>query len=429
MQNKLKEIYPCLTPVVRISTSGQERILANVANGKWMRVDCATLDLFQAKDAQEILMNCTRARISDAEAKEFIQTLLEYGFIVSDVEGASSGPLACMLQSAYLNVTNYCNMRCKHCYFGSHNGLTHGFDEYAITLLADRIYDSGIRNIVIAGGEPLTRPDIRTILTYCSHKGFQDITLLTNGTLITSELATVIATTVDCVHVSLDGPDEDINAKLRGKGNFAPAIEGIHKLKRAGVRKIRIITSISSTNIAYMPRMKQLCDELSVELGTSIFATVGRGKGRANLTPNTHDLLEYFLKEAVALNCNGTQADPSTLEIDAGVSCGSGVYMVSVDCLGNVYPCHLLHRPDLKIGNLLEQEDLLEMLRTSSVAARFRERTVENRKCHGCKIEYFCKGGCLAHTISSHQHSRDPMGERDPYCKLHLRVLSAQIWE
>jgi len=103
--------------------------------------------------------------------------------------------------------------------------------------------------------------------------------------------------------------------------------------------------------------------------------------------------------------------------------------MISIDCFGNIFPCHLLHKQELKIGNILEQENLLEIIQKSSVIKRMKKRIVENRKCHGCSVEYFCKGGCLAHTISANKQSENPWIEKDPFCKVHKEILSLQLWE
>ena len=252
---------------------------------------------------------------------------------------------------------------------------------------------------------------------------------LMNGTLVTEQLARVIARCVHNVHVSLDGPTEEINAKMRGKGVFGGAVRGIRLLKSAGVPKVRVVTSVSSVNVAHMREMRKQAEELGVELGTSIFAEVGRGNLHPNLSPDTDELIRFFREEAVSLMCDSSVSDRTLLNISAGVTCGSGTLMVSVDCFGNVYPCHLFHRPEFKIGNLFQEPDLHEMLRRSAIAVQFRERTVESRKCHGCSVEPFCKGGCLAHTVAVNETAEDPWKERDPYCTVQKEVLGAQLWQ
>lgn len=420
--------FPSFTPLMRVITRGKESILSNLANGKWVRINNLVLKCLAYKNLSEIVSNLESSGFEKQDAENFLNTLAKYDFINVGQKHAFPKKLQFQLSTAYLNVTDFCNLACRHCYFGSHPGLTHGLANEYLFKMIDNIRLSGIQFLVIAGGEPLTLPRIKDLLVYARSKQFHDITLLTNGTIITQDLAETIVACVNNIHVSLDGPDEKVNAKLRGKGNFAKTIEGIRMLKKAGAKKIRLITTVNSTNINRMNEMRNLKKNFDVELGTTIFAKVGRGGKRSSLTPKTTDLIKFFSEEVSSVVCNSSNTGNTSLDISAGATCGSGILMVSIDCRGDVFPCHLLHQPELKIGNILAQPNLIQMLQASAVAKLFHKRTVEDRKCHGCEVEYFCKGGCLAHTIATHSKSVDPWKEKDPFCSVHRAILSAQLW-
>lgn len=361
--------------------------------------------------------------------KNLIQNNFSNDFFTEDFPNSSKRRMTFNLRAAYLHVTNFCNLSCSHCYRSSHSQSEHGIGIDSMFVVVDRLRNAGIKFLVIAGGEPLTRPGIKDLLKYIRRSQFDNITLLTNGTIMTEQLAKLIADCVDNVHVSLDGPNEEINAQIRGKGNFEKTISGIRKLKSAGVKKIKIITTITSGNINYLHEMSCMQKELGFDFGTSIFAEVGRCFEYSFLKPNISDVIRYFRDKTVSLDCNPLTTNLGLLDINAGVTCGSGTYMISVDCFGNIFPCHLLHKQELKIGNILEQENLLEIIQKSPVIKQMKERIVENRKCHGCSVEYFCKGGCLAHTISANNQSKNPWLEKDPFCDVHKKILSLQIWE
>lgn len=420
--------FPLLTPLVRVISQGDESILCNLVNGKWIRVSNPVLGCLSSATVGEVKSRLVELA-SDNDAEEFVNILSELGFIRADKGKVYSDKIEFTLKSAYLNVTNRCNLACCHCYFGSNPKLSHGLPNAEICRMVDSIYDAGIRYLIISGGEPLYRPEIGDLMRFIRGKGFKEITLLTNGTLIDSlEIATLIDQCVDHVHVSLDGPDEDSNAVLRGKGNFNRAVTGIKNLKSAGVKSIQVVLTITSANIGRMRDMFSLCEDLGVELGTTVFCDVGRGRKYSYLKPNITDLTELFQKEVQLSDCNPSVTDPSVININAGVTCGCGTLMVSVNCYGNVYPCHLLHRPRLLIGNLIACPNLLELMATSTVAADFKLRHVENRKCHGCKVEYFCKGGCLAHTIDENRRLKKPWAECDPFCEANKQSIGSQIW-
>lgn len=426
--NTLYTQYPRLTPLTRIATRSGESILSNLINGRWMRIENATLECLKTPDLDSMVRLLIEQGADLEEAGQFVNSLVENGFIDDESGEKQQDGLNLLPFNAYLNVTDHCNLTCKHCYYGSHPGLTHGLANMYLCRVIDSLCNGGIDNLVIAGGEPLMRPGITGLLQYVKSKEFGEVTLLTNATIITPECAAVIAECTDVVNVSLDGPDEEMNAVIRGRGNFNKTIDGVRLLKSAGVRRVRLVTNINSVNISRVGQMRILRDELGVELGSNVFTQVGRGSRHKYLMPRNHDLIEFFLKETRTINCDASLSDPDYLNIYAGVSCGSGTHMISVDCRGDVFPCHLFHRPELRIGNLLDQPNLVEMLNISPVASQFRARTVESRKCHGCEVEHFCKGGCLAHTVAAHEQLEDPWRERDPFCEVHNTVISAQLW-
>lgn len=426
--NPMYPNYPVLAPLTRIATRGEESILSNLFNNKWIRVPHKVLECLAQPNPQQIVERLVAAGSNEKDAMEFMELLAQHGFIDDGKGRVLPEKLSLLPFSAYLNVTDHCNLACKHCYYGSHPGLTHGLPNDQLFKIVDSLRSGGIKNIVIAGGEPMSRPGIGELLTYVGDKQFADVTLLTNGTIITEAQASLIAGCVNVVHVSLDGPNEELNAVIRGRGNFDSAVEGVRKLKAAGVKKIRLITNINSANITRIHEMQTLRDELDVELGNNIFTEVGRASKHKYLMPVNRDLIEFFLKETAQLTCGNSVLGHSYLDIHAGVTCGAGTLMVSVDCRGDVFPCHLFHKPELRIGNLLSQPDLVQMLKLSVIAGQMRARTVETRKCHGCDVEYFCKGGCLAHTVAAHDDSPDPWKERDPFCEVHHTVISAQLW-
>ncbi|NTN68305.1 SPASM domain-containing protein [Enterococcus faecium] len=75
--------------------------------------------------------------------------------------------------------------------------------------------------------------------------------------------------------------------------------------------------------------------------------------------------------------------------------CGAGITTLSIDPLGNVYPCVKLHNADFKITNLTRSTAVVDIKNN-------RNRVLENElvdsvdKCKNCSIKYICGGGCRA---------------------------------
>ena len=163
--------------------------------------------LVNAEDAIQAFIE--NHEISEAELNDYIEQLIFLGIFgeVSDNSDSvsdkvdnedNSGVIIDFSQKLYenglfyafhLDVTNRCNLHCIHCY--------HPFEEYIfkdelsyeqITRLIDDIYDLGVFNITLSGGEIFVRKDIFEILEYISNKRML-ITLFTNAMRINEEIA------------------------------------------------------------------------------------------------------------------------------------------------------------------------------------------------------------------------------------------------
>lgn len=293
----------------------------------------------------------------------------------------------------------------------------------------DRLASAGIKHLVVAGGEPLVRDDVIEILDY-AHGQFEDITLITNGTLITPKLACKIVPFAHLFQISLDGPDEATNGQIRGEGSFDAAVRGIRLLKEAGAKNILIVCTVTKVNIGLLPEMAQLADSLGVELGSSVFLASGYGACNEKcLSPAWQDLLSDFREEIFQLTKEEQQTTEShyteTSNLRIGLSCGSGTQLISVAPDGSVYPCHVLHKSELVMGNLLETDGLLDLLEHSQVTQEFRKLDVDHKStCRKCDVRYFCRGGCIAQALAS----SGKLDGKDRFCSLFKKVFRAQVW-
>jgi radical SAM protein with 4Fe4S-binding SPASM domain len=69
---------------------------------------------------------------------------------------------------------------------------------------------------------------------------------------------------------------------------------------------------------------------------------------------------------------------------------------ISISETGDVYPCQLLHAPELKAGNI-RGRSLAEIYYESPVFNRLRNITVDTLgKCSTCQLRYICGGACRA---------------------------------
>jgi MoaA/NifB/PqqE/SkfB family radical SAM enzyme len=132
-----------------------------------------------------------------------------------------------------ISVTQACNLRCKGCYAQAmHRPAEPELEDARLAGVVDEAQALGIAIILLAGGEPLTRPALLDITA--RHPGII-FPLFTNGLLIDAPLAQTLAHQPHVVPVvSLEGLQAETDAR-RGLGTFNGTGRAMAHLQQAGV--------------------------------------------------------------------------------------------------------------------------------------------------------------------------------------------------
>ncbi len=88
------------------------------------------------------------------------------------------------------------------------------------------------------------------------------------------------------------------------------------------------------------------------------------------------------------------------------MGCRGGVTFVSFDREGNIYPCEMIGRPEMKLGNVSNGDDLIDLI----VKAHDKNPYYAPRKvssCDGCPFFYYCRGGCKACSLAYGQEAAE----------------------
>jgi len=117
-----------------------------------------------------------------------------------------------------LNLTNGCDMMCRHCHSASGARDPGELETRELRALISELHGIGVMSIVLAGGEPLLRPDAVELLSHaCSLPGWQ-VGLVTNGLALTRpDICENLAARCPglVVNVSLEGTTPADNDLLR----------------------------------------------------------------------------------------------------------------------------------------------------------------------------------------------------------------------
>lgn len=290
------------------------------------------------------------------------------------------------LFSVHWELTYRCNLRCTHCYVVKPGdpdfkapGPELSTEECKDTV--DQLAKENALNIAFSGGESLMRSDFFEIARYARTKQFA-IRILTNGTLITSEIADKIAALYPVsVEMSVYGARAQTHDGITlVPGSFERTVRAFQLLKERGVRTY-VKTLLMKEDIGEFNDIRALAEELGATFRYDITVTP---KDDGCMLPLRHrlsdeDLLWLFRQEI-------TEWKPRQLEGE-GHMCLSGLNHICINPYGVVSPCVQIKTP---AGNLRVQA-LQEVWQESPTLQRMRSVTWSDFEvCNACKYRDFC---------------------------------------
>lgn len=154
------------------------------------------------------------------------------------------------LRDLRISVTDRCNFRCVYCMPKEHFGQDHAFLERRqllsfeeITRVARAFVRHGVRKLRLTGGEPLVRRDIEKLVAALSAiPGVEDISLTTNGSLLTAAKARVLKDAgLRRVTVSLDAVDPTSFAAINDvRFPVGRVLQAIDDATHAGLAPVKV---------------------------------------------------------------------------------------------------------------------------------------------------------------------------------------------
>jgi cyclic pyranopterin phosphate synthase len=165
---------------------------------------------------------------------------------ISTGTGATQSPLVDQFgrQVTYLrlSVTDRCDLRCTYC-MAEHMTFLPRQDVLSLEelyRLARVFIRGGVRKIRLTGGEPLVRKNILQLFSllapHLDGGELDEVTLTTNGTLLSRYAEALFTTGVRRVNVSLDSLDAGRYARITRWGRLGSVLEGIDAALSAGLK-------------------------------------------------------------------------------------------------------------------------------------------------------------------------------------------------
>jgi cyclic pyranopterin phosphate synthase len=153
------------------------------------------------------------------------------------------------LHDLRISVTDRCNFRCVYCMPRTVFGRDHAFLPRAELLTFEEIVRLvgvftrlGVEKVRLTGGEPLVRRELPTLVgMLAATPGVRDLTLTTNGVLLTEQAEALRAAGLHRVTISLDADDDATFMRMNDAGvPVSRVLAGIEAAEAAGLGPIKV---------------------------------------------------------------------------------------------------------------------------------------------------------------------------------------------
>ncbi len=318
------------------------------------------------------------------------------------------------LRTLYWNLTYSCNFRCPVCFTDAGapapDELTTE-EALEIARMAGRL---GIRDILISGGEPFSRPDLIPVLSALAEFDVS-VRIASNGSLLDNHVLDTLRrrTLTKSFQISLDTIEPALYAKLHGT---SPAMLGtvLANLKR--IQAYGFHTTISTRLMPEtLPGLPSLLDMANREDWATVTIHIPVHSNRISGTyPQDEDIigrlapaLEHFVRLPrrwlIETYMPWAQYHPLMVRLGTQVhivhrGCRAGRDRLTINPTGWISPCICLDLPEAYIGNV-RQSGLLELFHTSALCRMMRQPE-DHGICRDCGRVTECGGGCRAAALA-----------------------------
>jgi len=141
-----------------------------------------------------------------------------------------------------LSVTGRCNLRCRYCLpDGSPPESPDLLSLDEMAHIASQFIDLGIKRIRLTGGEPLVRRNLPDLVNALAKlPGLEDISLTTNGILLSTQAAALKDAGLNRINVSLDSLDHSRIQQITGANVLKKVLTGLDIANAVGLKPIKI---------------------------------------------------------------------------------------------------------------------------------------------------------------------------------------------
>lgn len=256
--------------------------------------------------------------------------------------------------SGGFELTPLCNFDCRMCYVH----LTKDQMAREAKLLTTRQWieimsqavDAGMMHADLTGGECLSYPGFKEVYLYLRSRGVE-VSVLTNGQLITEEMADFFAQyPPSVIQITVYGSDEASYEAVTGRRAFGDVCAAIERLKKRNLRLFLAITPnryMQEDTHALMEFVRSRDVRYGIGTG-SLPARPNTGRDLHTYEPETELYVRLHLDEQRCLQAAkepemipDTRTDyvPTGFRTESRIPCSSGLCAFHINWKGEMTPC------------------------------------------------------------------------------------------
>ncbi|MDR2544690.1 MAG: radical SAM protein [Methanobrevibacter sp.] len=417
--NEIMNKYPVLKDGYQLyqgaNISYIRSLRTSTKNSSKYRINESSVDIIKECNGinsfKEVINNLTLIYNLDYnEIKKIVFSFIEDNpiFKISDIKLKSPYiPIkgSCDLQIPMMfsiELTNYCNYSCEHCYNNSKPENNEFIDSNKLIEFLSYIkeFDPVIE---LTGGEPLSHPDIEKIIDYCC-KNFETVNVITNGSLVKKHVEFLSRYSDLVLSISLYSyKSEYMDWFTNTKGYFDIVISNIKELVKKGIHVVGTLLVTPANVKDLYPTVKMIKTIGADSFRTGIIMPIGRAKNKD---------LDFTLENIDEFNVETEKVDKDFSDFMVKIpeyllekrldriNCGITIDSISIKYNGDVRICAMI--PDnFNIGNILNGSPE-SFFRKLAKYPYYKIPEPKKEICGDCEHITFCEG-CIARGLCAQE--------------------------
>jgi|AGTN01.1.fsa_nt_gi radical SAM additional 4Fe4S-binding domain len=319
--------------------------------------------------------------------------------------------------------TRKCNLACSYCYATSEDkeyfSMSNDMIVYIMKKMKD-IYGDQKFILCLHGGEPILRYKDISSLTKELSKISNNITISiqSNATLITKDIAELLKKEKIRVGISIDGFDKETNSQRcysDGKSSIIRVHRGLDNLLSVGVIPGILCVINSFNQYKILEYFDYYINKGIKKFGFNLFFPAGEGRNIEyeididNLISTNLELIkkinaynskiqnsqEYISERGITTLVNNL-LNKKRYNMCSVSPCGAGKLTLAFDTDGSIYPCDdFITQKKFSYGNILTTDNLNDAIQNNHITQILTAHNVNNiKECSVCNWKKICTLHC-----------------------------------